>query len=86
VQGARSGVEMEVWTTEPGLHFFTGQFPDRDVPGLDGILYRRFAGFCLEPQVWPDSPNRHYFPQAILRPGELYRQSSEYRFRLPEDL
>ena len=85
-QGAASGVEMEVWTTEPGLQFYTGQFPDRVVPGLDGIFYRSQAGFCLEPQVWPDSPNRPHFPQAVLRPGEEYRQTSEFRFRLPEDL
>lgn len=85
-QGARSGVEMEVWTTEPGLQLFTGHFEDRQVPGLDGILYRRFAGFCLEPQVWPDAPNRPYFPQALLRPGVTYRQTTEYRFRLPEEI
>lgn len=86
VQGGASGVEMEVWTTEPGLQFFTGHFPDRTVPGLDGIVYRASAGLCLEPQVWPDSPNRPYFPQAVLRPGEEYRQASEFRFRLPGDL
>jgi aldose 1-epimerase len=85
VQGASSGVEMEVWSTEPGLQFFTGQFPDRAVPGLEGVTYRRFAGFCLEPQVWPDSPNHPHFPQAVLRPGEQYRQSTEYRFRLPQE-
>lgn len=85
VQGSRSGVEMEVWSGEPGLQFFTGQVSERPVPGLDGIVYRPFAGFCLEPQVWPDSPNRPYFPQAVLRPGETYRQTSEYRFRLPQD-
>lgn len=85
-QGEMSGIEMEVWTTEPGLQFFSGHFPDRTVPGLDGIVYRASAGFCLEPQVWPDSPNRPYFPQAILRPGEEYRQASEFRFRLPGDL
>lgn len=84
-QGASSGVEMEVWTTEPGLQLFTGHFPDRAVPGLDGIIYRSFAGFCLEPQVWPDSPNQPHFPQAVLRPGEEYRQVTEYRFRLPQD-
>ena len=39
------------------------------------------SGFCLEPQVWPDSPNRPYFPQALLRPDEIYRQTTEYRFR-----
>ena len=85
-QGARSGVEMEVWTSEPGLQLFTGHFPDREAPGLEGVTYRSFAGFCVEPQIWPDSPNRPYFPQAVLRPGEEYRQASEFRFRLPEDL
>jgi len=82
LQGARSGVEMEVWTTEPGLQFFAGNAPERPVPGLRGIRYRRHAAICLEPQIWPDSPNRSYFPQAVLRPRETYRQSSEYRFRL----
>lgn len=81
-QGDRSGVEMEVWTTEPGLQFFTGHFADRQVPGLEGVVYRSFAGFCLEPQGWPDAPNRPYFPQSVLRPGEQYRQHSEFRFRL----
>ena len=85
VQGENSGVEMEVWTTEPGLQLFSGHFEARAVPGLDGIVYRPFAGLCLEPQVWPDSPNRPYFPQALLRPDETYAQASEYRFRLPQD-
>lgn len=82
-QGAASGIEMEVWTGEPGLQFFSGDFSPCAVPGLDGIAYGTGAGFCLEPQVWPDAPNRPYFPQAGLRPGEEYRQTSEYRFRLP---
>lgn len=82
LQGARSGVEMEVWSTEPGLQFFSGNAAPRSVPGLDGIRYGQNAGICLEPQVWPDSPNRPYFPQAVLRPGEEYRQLTEYRFRL----
>lgn len=86
VQGSASGIAMEVWTTEPGLQLFSGQFPDRPVSGLDGIAYRRFAGMCLEPQIWPDAPNRPYFPQATLRPGETYRQSTEYRFRVADDL
>jgi aldose 1-epimerase len=82
VQGAVSGVEMEVWTTEPGLQFYAGDQIALERPGLGGRRYRRHAGFCLEPQFWPDSPNRAYFPQALLRPGELYRQLTEYRFRL----
>lgn len=85
LQGGRAGVEMEVWTTEPGLQFFDGNFPPREVPGLGGRVYGARAGLCLEPQIWPDSPNNPHFPQAILRPGEVYRQVSEYRFQLPTE-
>ncbi|WP_353645670.1 aldose epimerase family protein [Mesorhizobium sp. WSM2239] len=81
MQGASSGVEMEVWTTEPGLQFYIGQHLNPDAAGLGGRRYGKFSGFCLEPQTWPDSPNRPYFPQATLLPGETYRQTTEYRFR-----
>jgi aldose 1-epimerase len=79
---APSGMEMEIWSTEPGLQFYAGAGLGGAAPGLTGAPYRPFSGFCLEPQVWPDSPNRPYFPQAVLRPGETYRQISEYRFRI----
>lgn len=82
VRAGSSGVEMEVWTTEPGLQFYAGQHLAPRSPGLGGRHYRAFSGLCLEPQVWPDSPNQPDFPQAILRPGETYRQITEYRFRL----
>lgn len=78
--GARSGVSMEVWTTEPGLQFYAGHKVAREVSGLGGCRYGAFAGVCLEPQIWPDSPNHPYFPQAVLRPDETYRQISEYHF------
>lgn len=74
---------MEVWTTEPGVQFYAGHKLAREVKGLGGRKYEACAGFALEPQIWPDSPNRPYFPQAVLWPGEIYRQSTEYRFRLP---
>ncbi|RUX20741.1 galactose mutarotase [Mesorhizobium sp. M2A.F.Ca.ET.042.01.1.1] len=83
VQGANSGVEMEVWTTEPGLQLYSGQFVAPTSPGLDGRHYKGFSGLCLEAQTWPDSPNRPYFPQATLWPGQIYHQVTEYRFRLP---
>ncbi|MHA6642043.1 aldose epimerase family protein [Mesorhizobium sp. A623] len=83
VQGALSGVEMEVWTTEPGIQFYAGHGLVSAGPGLNGIGYRPFSGLCLEPQIWPDSPNRPYFPQATLLPGEKYHHATEYRFRLP---
>ena len=74
---------MEVWTTEPGVQFYAGHMVARDATGHRGRRYKPYAGLCLEPQIWPDSPNRSYFPQAVLWPGELYRQTTEYRFRLP---
>jgi len=80
LEAARSGLAMETWTTEPGIQFYDGARVARDVPGLGGVSYGAHAGLCLEPQIWPDSPNRPYFPQAVLRPGETYRQVTEYRF------
>ena len=81
-QGATSGIEMEMWTSEAGVQFYMGQKMKTGMPaGLDGIQYGVSSGFCLEAQVWPDAPNRPYFPQAVLRPGETYRQITEYRFR-----
>ena len=82
VQGAVSGVEMEVWTTEPGLQLYAGQHLAPAARGLDGLRYNAFSGFCLEAQVWPDAPNHPYFPQATLSPGETYHHVTEYRFRM----
>ena len=77
----RSGVSMEVWTTEPGLQFYDGHKIDLPVEGLGGRHYARRGGLCLEAQRFPDSPNHPGFPSAILRPGEVYRHRTEYRFR-----
>jgi aldose 1-epimerase len=79
VRSPRSGVTMEVATTEPGLQFYAGHKLDT-VPGLTGKPYKAYAGFCMEPQIWPDSPNHAWFPQAVLRPGETYLQKTQYRF------
>lgn len=76
----RSGVTMTVLTTEPGIQFYAGHKLNTPVAGLGGRPYGAFAGLCLEPQVWPDSMHHRHFPQAILRPGETYRQLTQYRF------
>lgn len=82
-QGNSSGVEMETWTTEPGVQFYMGHKIKPNGPaGLTGRPYGPSSGFCLEAQAWPDSPNRPYFPQALLRPGERYRHHTEYRFKV----
>jgi aldose 1-epimerase len=80
VRSPLSGVTMQVSTTEPGLQFYAGHKLDTPVPGLQGKPYKAYAGFCMEPQVWPDSPNHPGFPQAVLRPGERYVQQSSFRF------
>lgn len=85
-QGAKSGIEMETWTTDPGVQFYMAHKLKPGIPpGLDGIQYVLSSGFCLETQGWPDSPNRPYFPQTILRPGETYRHATEYRFSRSPD-
>ncbi|HLP67223.1 MAG TPA: aldose epimerase family protein [Rhizobium sp.] len=75
-----SGVAMEVRTTEPGVQFYAGAKLNVPVAGLEGRRYAPFAGFCLETQTWPDAVNHSNFPNAVLRPGEVLRQETEYVF------
>ncbi|MGB8817950.1 MAG: aldose epimerase family protein [Rhizobiaceae bacterium] len=75
-----TGVTLDVFTGEPGLQFYTGETMETGPAGLTGKPYFRYAGFCLETQGWPDSTHFPYFPSNILRPGEVMRQESEYRF------
>jgi aldose 1-epimerase len=77
---APNGLSLEVWTTEPAVQFYDGHKLAPQAPGLAGGLYGSWSGFCLEPQRYPDSPNHAHFTDATLRPGELYRQRTEYRF------
>jgi aldose 1-epimerase len=82
VESLRSGRVMELLTNQPGLQFYSGNFLDGTLCGKDGRLYRQSDAFCLEPQVWPDTPNRPDFPSARLDPGQLYRHEIVYRFSL----
>jgi len=75
-----SGRFMQVFTTEPGIQFYSGNFLDGTLPGKEGRRYVQHAGLCLEAQHYPDSPNRPAFPNTILRPGETYRQTTIYQF------
>lgn len=76
----KSGLTMELWTTEPGLQFYAGHLIEIPVSGLNGAHYGPHAGLCLEPQRFPDSPNNAHFPSSILEPGQVSRQISELRF------
>lgn len=75
-----SGRILEVYTTEPGVQFYTGNFLDGSLTGKNGIVYKKHYGFCLETQHFPDSPNQPEFPSTLLRPGENYTHSTIYRF------
>jgi aldose 1-epimerase len=75
-----SGKEMEVYTSEPGIQFYCGNFLDGHHIGKGGKPYRYRYGFCLETQHFPDSPNHPEFPSTVLRPGEKYVTSTLYRF------
>ncbi|WDZ78995.1 galactose mutarotase [Ensifer adhaerens] len=75
-----SGVTLEVLTTEPGVQLYTGAKLNIPVPGLEGRRYGPFAGFCLETQIWPDAINHPGFPNAVLRPGEIRGQETDYVF------
>jgi aldose 1-epimerase len=77
---AASGRFMEVFTTEPGVQFYSGNFLDGTLKGRDGINYVKHAGLCLETQHFPDSPNQPAFPNTILKPGEKYHQVTIYKF------
>jgi aldose 1-epimerase len=76
----RSGRIMEVFTTEPGIQFYSGNFLDGSLTGKSGNPYIKHSGFCLETQHFPDSPNQPDFPPVVLRPGETYTQHTVYRF------
>ena len=79
--GPRSGLSLTLATTEPGLQVYTAaSLSSGATPGLTGTPYGPFAGVALEPQVWPDAPNRPWSALARLRPGEVYRQTSVFRF------
>ena len=75
-----SGRLMEILTTEPGLQFYSGNFLDGTITGKGGRLYQKHAGFCLETQHFPDSPNKPNFPSTILRPGDIYKSLTVHRF------
>ena len=75
-----TGRVMEVWTTEPGMQFYTGNFLDGSLTGKSGKPYQRRSGFCFETQHYPDSPNQPSFPTTTLKRGATYRSTTIYRF------
>jgi aldose 1-epimerase len=80
LRSPKNGLTMSLWSTEPGVQFYSAAPLNVPVPGLDGNLYGAHAGLALEPQAFPDSPNRRHFTDCVLRPEDEYRHVSEFRF------
>ena len=81
VEEPESGRVMEVWTDQPAIQLYTGNFLDGSVVGKGGKAYKKHYAFCLETQHYPDSPNHPNFPSTVLRPGETFRSVSVYKFK-----
>lgn len=75
-----SGIALEVYTNEPGVQVYTGNFLDGTVTGKKGIVYKQRTGVCLETQHYPDSPNKPSWPSVILEPGKVYNSKCVYKF------
>jgi aldose 1-epimerase len=75
-----SGRLMEVFTDQPGMQFYSGNFLNGTIRGKNGVQYQHRTGLCLEAQCFPDSPNKPNFPSVILRPGQVYHQRTIYKF------
>ena len=75
-----SGRVMEVFTTEPGIQFYSGNFLDGTITGSGNKVYKQHYGFALETQHFPDSPNQPKFSSTILEPGNTYETTTIYKF------
>lgn len=75
-----TGRVLEVWSTEPGLQFYSGNFLDSTITGKGGQVYPRRGAFAMEPQHFPDSPNQSGFPSVVLHPGQTYHNTIIYKF------
>jgi aldose 1-epimerase len=75
-----SGRVMKVYTNQPGIQFYSGNFLDGTITGKGAKVYDQYTGFCLETQHFPDSPNKPDFPSVVLRPGKTYQTTTVYAF------
>lgn len=80
IEDPLSGRKVSVFTTQPGVQFYTGNFLDGTIVGKKGKAYRQHFGLCLETQHFPDSPNQPSFPNTILHPGEKFQEVTVYKF------
>jgi len=77
-----TGIEMNVFTTEPAIQFYSGNFLDGKIIGKEKKQYNHRTAFCMEAQHYPDAPNHANFPSTVLKPGDTYTQTTIYQFGL----
>jgi aldose 1-epimerase len=80
VVSKKTGISLKVFTNEPGIQVYTGNFLDGTVKGKNGIVYKQRSGICLETQHYPDSPNKPQWPSTFLEPGQTYHSECIYKF------
>ena len=80
LQSPKTGIQLEVYTDEPGIQVYSGNFLDGTVTGKNGIVYNQRAGICLESQHYPDTPHNPDWPSVVLRPGEKYTSHCVFAF------
>lgn len=80
----QSGIELQVFTSEPAIHLYTGNFLQDD-KGKSGRKYLRYGGLCFESQHYPDSPNHEHFPSVRLNPGEIFESETRYKFNIKKE-
>lgn len=82
VSSHETGISMEVYTDQPGVQFYSGNFLDGSLKGKNGIIYNQYDGFCLETQHFPDSPNQPTFPSVVITPQKPFKSRTIYKFNL----
>lgn len=84
LESPKTGIILDVYTNEPGIQVYAGNFLDGSLSGKKGIVYAQRASVCLETQKYPDTPNKPEWPSAVLRPGEKYNSRCIYKFSVAE--
>ena len=80
LKSPKTGIVLDVYTNEPGIQVYCGNFLDGTLTGKKGIVYNFRAAVCLETDKYPDTPNKPEWPSAVLRPGEKYQSQCIYKF------
>ena len=76
----QSGRELTVWTDQPGVQFYSGNFLNGTLVGISGHIYRQSDGYTFETQHFPNSPNQPNFPSTVLNPGQVFNSTTIYQF------